>query len=544
VIAANGGVLFAGYDATYGTELWKSDGTTSGTSILKDINTGTLGPLNQPDVVRFVAMNGSIYFTVASQWLGAQLWKTTGGPGSTVLVAQLEPPGPQAVYSVVQDLTVVGNTLFFVAYDPSSYTFYLWKSDGTTAGTAIVPASFTGDIEPIPENLIRFNGELYFDVYDNVSSNASLWKSDGTAAGTVMVADPGGVNSFVIAHNLLFFLNGNDQLWVSDGTTAGTQLLQNLGVNPPSISPGLFALKGELYYSSNADGQGWQLWKTDGTAAGTQLVKVLTPGADALPTNFANVDGVIYFVANDGTGGYALWKSDGTATGTQMVMDFSAPNGYGRPDDLTNLNGRLFFTAGDGQSSPALWQSDGTAAGTTIVTDIGKPLDHYPYTRDFTVLDGLLFFVADDGVHGQNLWESDGTQAGTFMVPGIRREGGANVSALTHLWNKLFFIADDGIHGMEPWIIAVTTTSSSPAIPAQLFGASASAKEAGTDSPTHVHSRQTEGSFPLPSAVLPRNSADPVIAPSRSASRLRLKQIDAFFSLPWDEREKAAAFVA
>ena len=35
-----GTLYFVKFDATYGLELWKSDGTTGGTTIVKDINPG------------------------------------------------------------------------------------------------------------------------------------------------------------------------------------------------------------------------------------------------------------------------------------------------------------------------------------------------------------------------------------------------------------------------------------------------------------------------------------------------------------------------
>jgi ELWxxDGT repeat protein len=290
-----------------------------------------------------------------------------------------------------------------------------------------------------------------------------------------------------------------------------------------------------LYYSSNADGQGWQLWKTDGTAAGTHLVKVLTPGSDANPTNFVNVNGLLYFTANDGARGFGLWSSSGTTAGTQLIYDFTNPSPnlpIYPPTDLTSLNGRVFFAADDGVHGPELWQSNGTAAGTTMVADIrAGSVGSAP--GELTVLDGILLFGADDGVHGPVLWESDGTQAGTIMVPGIRREGASNPAALTVLWNKLFFIADDGIHGMEPWIISVTATPGS-ALPAYLAGASVSVRAGLADSPVAVLPGRPEGPGSSRPIDLPRNQlALAQVVPA--LSRLSAKPVDALFSVPWTE---------
>src|SRR5205085_396599 len=56
-MAANGTVYIEAEDATVGTELWKSDGTVSGTVMVKDIIPGSEGSYPQ----RFMDVNGKIF---------------------------------------------------------------------------------------------------------------------------------------------------------------------------------------------------------------------------------------------------------------------------------------------------------------------------------------------------------------------------------------------------------------------------------------------------------------------------------------------------
>src|SRR5438477_951107 len=42
-LAMNATLYFSASDTTHGNQLWKSDGTASGTSMVKDINAGTVG---------------------------------------------------------------------------------------------------------------------------------------------------------------------------------------------------------------------------------------------------------------------------------------------------------------------------------------------------------------------------------------------------------------------------------------------------------------------------------------------------------------------
>jgi ELWxxDGT repeat protein len=90
-----------------------------------------------------------------------------------------------AATSRPQALTAVGNTLFFLA-DDGVHGLELWKSNGTSTGTALVKEFAPGADSPSfglrGPTLTAFNGRLYFEV------NGELWQSNGTPAGTARVA--------------------------------------------------------------------------------------------------------------------------------------------------------------------------------------------------------------------------------------------------------------------------------------------------------------------------------------------------------------------
>jgi ELWxxDGT repeat protein len=92
-------------------------------------------------------------------------------------------------------LTVVGNTLFFVANDGES-GYELWKLDIGGMGPILVKDITPGPADSSLRGLKNVNGTLYFvlekelaygEVYER-----ELWKIDGTEAGTVKVAGPFG----------------------------------------------------------------------------------------------------------------------------------------------------------------------------------------------------------------------------------------------------------------------------------------------------------------------------------------------------------------
>ncbi len=91
--------IFTATTASGGNELWITDGTSSGTVLLKDINVG--GGSSSPH--DFVVLNGTAYFA-ANDGSGDALWKTDGTTGGTVKVKDINAAGSD----VVDHLTVMG----------------------------------------------------------------------------------------------------------------------------------------------------------------------------------------------------------------------------------------------------------------------------------------------------------------------------------------------------------------------------------------------------------------------------------------------------
>jgi ELWxxDGT repeat protein len=81
-----------------------------------------------------VEMGGEYYFAADDGVSGEELWKSDGTSAGTVLVKDIWGGSSS---SSPAELTVVGGTIFFTAQDVTSGR-ELWKSDGTSAGTVRV----------------------------------------------------------------------------------------------------------------------------------------------------------------------------------------------------------------------------------------------------------------------------------------------------------------------------------------------------------------------------------------------------------------------
>ncbi len=260
-----------------GVELWKTDGTIAGTISVKNFNNATWGigeyMLKGDQQYLGVIYNGELYFKVrrvgAAAFSAYELWKSDGTTAGTVLV--------KGSLSAFEGMTVALGEIYFSGEDNVSGR-EVWSSDGTTLGTALKFDIEVGTSSSSPGNFTLFNGELLFEA-GTILNGGELYKTDGTTFSIVKDINPGGGTS-VGGFPQFFEYNGNlyfkatdgvlpdVELWKTDGTLAGTVLAV------PFSATGIAAqfldqitYNNKLFYTNYN-----QLWCTDGTGPGTQQI--------------------------------------------------------------------------------------------------------------------------------------------------------------------------------------------------------------------------------------------------------------------------------
>ncbi len=461
-------VYFVAADDAYGQqlELWKSNGTTAGTHKLKAGSLARISGLaNVADSLYFIAMDVSD-FTYG-------LWKSDGTDQQTTLIKSLPTPS-FAQHSV--ELVVAGDQIFFLLDEGSGTN--LWTSRGTSDTTkAVKPFDDGGPIHVTSLNAIQ--NQVIFSGYSVSLQQYVLWQSDGTATNTapVRMEDgtiyslgyyPGQIKSIAKA-NELFFTNVDYgqpspiSIYSSETRTARVlydsdgQPIQNATMASDTL------LGGFAYFVANAS-NGRTLWKSDGTATGTTVVD--SRGTFLNPSQLTVVGKEIYFraFATLGSSGEELWKTDGTALGTKLVRDIVPGFESSNPSHLMAAGTRLAFFATTPTTGTQPWSVDTATQATRLVRRLDSR-DQGTQFYGFVSLGSFGLIGAKISQTGYTLLRTDGTNEGT--VPLMTFDHAPknfyrfNDKAVFTI-NQRLWITDGAAAGTKPLLAAGPLLSESP----------------------------------------------------------------------------------
>ena len=317
--------------STSTAQLWKTDSTNTGVELIKEFDNFIFDYGYQDNTA---IVNNTLYFEIRSPYFAnssfSQLWKSDGTDTGTTLVKDFG-----SLKNLNEFWEKLNNNFYFSVLvtdseEPYTTTHELWKSDGTDAGTVLVQ----GFGNYYFDYLTTVNNTLYFTAnsYDTLTNtyNKQLWEIDG-ANGNVSVLKDLGEYSIsqweALDNNLYFQLSKYDsstyisttQLWKTDGTDIGTTLIKDFPNSSFMSEDELGVINNTLYFQSTDPTYGTELWMSNGTETGTMMVADINPGkGSSNPSIPVDVNNTLYLLADDGIHGNELWKLTPTQLGSDV----------------------------------------------------------------------------------------------------------------------------------------------------------------------------------------------------------------------------------
>ena len=464
-------------DGVSGSELWKSNGTAAGTTLVKDINPGSSDTYFIGSFVsnrKSTVFNGYVYFVADVGGL-EQIWRSDGTSGGTQSVIDLSPTD-----SVVEQYKILGEIngrFYFIGKESSTYGVELYWSSGTDYNLIDIRSGSVDGIHYSVFSADIFQGDLIFTCVKGFDPILCRLKPDHTWEYIISCPDSNNCASYAgvigMNKNYIFYkadttiggIEYGRELWASDGTISGNIFLGD--INPTGDSFFMPFLNTDLtnsdvfyFMKGITNTSTLEVWASDGTLTGTTLIKDLHESAgwpwdvigDTWYESAFLIQDKFIFAAQTSSAGVELWVTEGTLATTQILKDIFPGTGNGL-DNIGNdydeyfavINNKLIFKAQSSASNFEIWSTDGTNAGTQILKEIYFGTAYGSDPADFQVVSGVVYFTANSVEYGTEIWETDGTTTNTKMFYDLTQiEEGAEPGKFVTLNNTLFYSATIG----------------------------------------------------------------------------------------------------
>jgi LPXTG-site transpeptidase (sortase) family protein len=352
-------LIFSADDCVHGRELWKSDPPYTSASMVADINED-----NSSDPTQFVNIGNTIFFRAEGTGTGIELWKTSPPYNSASIVRDIW-EGSQS--SDAANLVSIGWTLLFIADDSSGRL--LWKSEPPydAKNTEKVTMPTPDGAYLYPDELTVVGNKLFFTAKDVVEDaiGREIWLSEPpfdefrtrrlNEIDHTHTVNPHEL--FAVNDKLFFTANYNvsgDELHYTEPPYDSTHTYQVKDINKTSLvgsNPrAMFHVDDILFFMANDGVIGNELWKTSPPYDDAEPVKDITTGAGStVIKKWLLVGKTLYFSANDTTWGFELWRSlppyDANSTNIFINLQWSSQSSD--PANLIAVGRSLLFVATD-----------------------------------------------------------------------------------------------------------------------------------------------------------------------------------------------------
>ncbi len=239
-------------DNQYPYAIYQSDGTKANTNRVIDL--GTFSNITATKTGK------TAFFANDDGSLGVELWATDGTATGTKMVKNIAPGGLSSIKREYP-ISAFQNSVLFVADDGVTGQ-ELWISDGTEAGTKLFK-EFTAGSRGTSFQFINLGDNLVYFV-----ASSQLWRTDGTESGTFPLVSGGSYSSIRKEGADIYYLDGtyysDGYLRVIrlDGRPNSSQIVGSLTNGYFFYNVNNFQIAGNnIFYTGNTNATGTELWK-------------------------------------------------------------------------------------------------------------------------------------------------------------------------------------------------------------------------------------------------------------------------------------------
>jgi len=173
VIAYKNKILFVAYTTATGSELWEYNPVSTNSSLIADIDTGTMSS----NPANFKILDGKLYFSASTLHFGRELY-VYDGTNAPRRITDINPNAFSSVSPVENNPFVLyKNLVYFGARDTSGES-HVWTYDPSNDNVALAfKINPNGDSNP--REFVEYNGRMFFTVNDG-ANGFELYAYDGT----------------------------------------------------------------------------------------------------------------------------------------------------------------------------------------------------------------------------------------------------------------------------------------------------------------------------------------------------------------------------
>ncbi|MFM7264829.1 MAG: ELWxxDGT repeat protein, partial [Cyanobium sp.] len=473
-----GKLYFTAYSPGVGDELWTVDPADNVPHLVADVNPGEGGSRSWPYNSSVVAAGGRLYY-VAEGPQGRELYMVAPG----IAGAQLLDLNLGGGSSDPQSLTVVGERLFFRAYDGSRWDLYATSTETgvptrlnipnlttnsyyidsfTETGSRLYFRSWsyndsgtiyrplysidasTGEVSAINgvstvEALANFNGTLYFSGYSNTLNSGyelfALAANDPSQTPKLLDLQPGPNGS-----SFSWLTAGSDALYTVAYGRPLEDLSRSFNVGNAAVTIAFDFLRLDTWDGEHfrLDINGQEVFSQPFYWSGN--VETRTGSGNGFDWSITPISAVDYLGGNESYADQIFRISVSVPTGNNTIrlglgstLDENGDNeNYGiRNLEIRSATDPSQILVSDAGDDANLWRGGRLASSTALGT----------------------FLSAEGGRSDWNLWRLDPTELNRTMRP-LLPASMPNKSSIRNLFSvggTLYFSHDDGVNGRELW---------------------------------------------------------------------------------------------